>query len=865
MKRPIATLLSAAALLLALAGEAPADVDLPQGFQDSVAIEGLEEPTTFRFAGDGRVFVAEKAGRVLVFDDLGDETPTLFADLRTNVYDAFDRGLLGMALDPEFPERPYVYVLYTYDHELGAPGGAPRWGEPDQAGDECPEPKGADDCLVSGRLARLTAVGNQMTAEDVLIEDWCQQFSSHSIGDLEFADGALYASGGEGASWTAADYGQFGEPKNPCGDPPGGVGGQMKSPTAEGGALRAQDLRTPADPTGLDGTVVRVDPDTGAGLAGNPMFSSGDANARRVVAYGLRNPFRLAIDPRTDEVYAGNVGWGEIEEIDRFAAVPSQIYNSGWPCYEGDGPGLGYSWIGLDICEDLYDEPGSTAPPFFEYDHGSGVSPEDPCPPWAGSAISGIAINDGSAFPDAYDGALFFADSVRGCIYAMLVGEDERPDPATVFPFATDAGLYPGVDLQIGPDGALYYVSMFSQDWGPGSIHRVEYFSGNQPPIAKLAADPEWGLETSLEVDLDASESSDPDGDPLAYEWDLDDDGEFDSPSSESTATETYEGPASHEVSVRVADPDGGSSIARVTVYPAETPPQPQILTPSEDFEWAVGDEIEFEGEASDAQDGDLPATSLDWSARLLHCPDACHPHSLPAFPAVASGSFTVPDHDYPTWVELTLTAKDSRSLSGAVTTKFKPRTVDLAIDSEPSGLSLGAGLIAAATPFVLPAIEGSNVALVAPKSQERDGLTYTWEAWSDGGERVHQVIADESGAYTASYRTDAATSGSASAATIQPARWNPFLRLRTHRTSRRGTARFAFSVADDDARFLCKLDRGPFVPCRSPRVYRNLKPGRHAFRVIAVDSAGAPISKQAIHRWKVPAPLRRARAERLR
>ena len=856
VKRAVITLLSAAVTVLAaMPAEAGADPELPQGFQDSLVIDGLEEPTTFRFAADGRVFVAEKAGRVLVFDDLDDEDPTLFADLRTKVYDAFDRGLLGMALDPEFPEDPYVYVLYTYDHELGAPGGAPRWGEPDQAGDECPELKGADDCLVSGRLARLTAVGNQMTAEDVLVEDWCQQFSSHSIGDLEFADGALYASGGEGASWTAADYGQFGEPRNPCGDPPGGVGGQMKSPTAEGGALRAQDLRTPADPTGLDGTIVRVDPDTGAGVVGNPLFSSSDANARRIVAYGLRNPFRFAIDPGTDEIYVGNVGWGEIEEIDRFAAIPSQIYNSGWPCYEGDGPGLGYSWIELDICEDLYDAPGSTAPPFFEYDHGDGVSPEDPCPPESGSAISGIAINDGSAFPDAYDGALFFADSVRGCIYAMLAGEDERPDPATVFPFATNAGLYPGVDLRFGPDGALYYVAMFADDWGPGSIRRVEYFSGNQPPIAKLTADPEWGTETSLEVHLDASESSDPDGDPLAYEWDLDGDGEFDSPSSEDTATETYEGPASHEIAVRVADPHGGSSIARVTVYPGETPPQPQILAPGEDFEWGVGDEIEFEGEASDAQDGELPATSLDWSARLYHCPDACHAHSLPASPAVASGSLVVPDHDYPTWVELTLTAKDSRGLSGAVTAKIKPRTVDLAIDSEPSGLSLGAGLIATATPFVLRAIEGSNVALVAPQSQELNGRKYAWQGWSDGSERVHQLTALAPGAYTAFYRElDVFTSsdGPAPDKAAEPAQPKLRLHRRPPKSSYRGTAHFSFSLAGGEAHFLCGLDDGLLRRCGSPRVYRNLRPGRHVFRVVVAADDGLPGSQRIVYRWKI-------------
>ena len=65
-------------------------------------------------------------------------------------------------------------------------------------------------------------------AEQVLVEDWCQQYPSHSVGTVEFGrDGALYASGGDGASFNWADFGQDGSPLNPCGDPPGGVGATL--------------------------------------------------------------------------------------------------------------------------------------------------------------------------------------------------------------------------------------------------------------------------------------------------------------------------------------------------------------------------------------------------------------------------------------------------------------------------------------------------------------------------------------------------------------------------------------------------------------------------------------------------------------
>src|SRR5205823_13895805 len=96
------------------------------GFQESIIFSGLTEPTGVQFARDGRVFVGEKSGIIKVFDSLTATTPTVFADLRTEVHNFWDRGLLGLALHPNFPETPYVYVLYTFDAAIG--GTAPRWG-----------------------------------------------------------------------------------------------------------------------------------------------------------------------------------------------------------------------------------------------------------------------------------------------------------------------------------------------------------------------------------------------------------------------------------------------------------------------------------------------------------------------------------------------------------------------------------------------------------------------------------------------------------------------------------------------------------------------------------------------------------------
>jgi len=116
-------------VLLAATRALPAFAAVPAGFQDAPVLTGLSEPTAVQFAADGRIFVAEKSGLIKVFHGLSDPSPTVFADLRTQVHNFWDRGLLGIALDPQFSSgRPYVYVLYTHDAAVG--GTAPAGGLP---------------------------------------------------------------------------------------------------------------------------------------------------------------------------------------------------------------------------------------------------------------------------------------------------------------------------------------------------------------------------------------------------------------------------------------------------------------------------------------------------------------------------------------------------------------------------------------------------------------------------------------------------------------------------------------------------------------------------------------------------------------
>jgi glucose/arabinose dehydrogenase/PKD repeat protein len=732
-------LLAGAVVAVTTPGSAQA-ATLPAGFQEQVVFSGLTNPTVVRFSPDGRVFVAEKSGVIKVFDSLTDTTPTVFANLNANVHNFWDRGLLGMALDPNFPTDPYVYVLYTYDAAIG--GTAPRWGTPAGASDPCPTPPGAtaDGCVVSGRLSRLQAAGNVTTgSEQVLIEDWCQQYPSHSVGTVEVVregeQSVLYASAGDGASFNFADWGQDGNPLNPCGDPPGAPGTALSPPTAEGGALRSQDLRTPDDPVTLDGAVIRVDPATGAGLPGNPLAGSPDANTRRIIAHGLRNPFRFTTRPGTNELWIGDVGWNAWEEINRLIPTNSAVVNFGWPCYEGVGRQSGYDGANLDICENLYAAgPAAVTTPYFAYHHSNQVVPSETCPTGS-SSVAGLEFQFAAPtnrYPAEYDDALFFADYSRDCIWVMQKGGNGLPAPGQIRTFV--AGAANPVNLETGPEGDLFYV-----DFDGGTIRRIEFFSANQPPSAVATATPTTG-EAPLTVTFDGSGSNDPDDLTLSYAWDLDGDGAFDD-SAATQPTYTYTASGTYAASLRVTDSQGASDTDAVTITVGNTAPTATINLPAAGTTWKVGDVITFSGSATDVQDGSLPPSALSWDLILQHCPSNCHTHPLQSFTG-ANGSFTAPDHEYPSHLELKLTATDSAGLKHTTSVELHPQTVNLTFQTNPGGLRLVVNGTAATASFTRTVIIGSTNSISASVPQTKGGKTYNTVTWSDGGAATHNIVA---------------------------------------------------------------------------------------------------------------------------
>ena len=204
-------------------------------------------------------------------------------------------------------------------------------------------------------------------------------------------------------------------------------------------------------------------------LPSNPNAGSTDPNARRIIAYGLRNPFRFAFRPGRSDMWIGDVGWNEWEEINRIPSTSDGVVeNFGWPCYEGNPRQSGYDSANLSICETLYGQAGADTKPFFAYQHSDTVVSGESCPVGS-SSVAGIAFEftgQTTSYPPDYQGALFFADYSRDCIWVMKRNGGALPSTGSIYTFVADAAN--PVNLEFGPDGNLYYA-----DFDGGTIRRI--------------------------------------------------------------------------------------------------------------------------------------------------------------------------------------------------------------------------------------------------------------------------------------------------------------------------------------------------------------------------------------------------------
>jgi glucose/arabinose dehydrogenase len=584
------------------------------GFVSEVVAEGFDAPTAMTFTEDGRIFVAQKNGVVRVIQN-GALVPAPVITL-PNVNDYVDRGLIGIAADPNFETNGYLYLSYTHE-------GVPT--NKDKAG------VGYEGEKV-GRIVRVTVVGNTASVASMMVlvgnvgatataTSSCENYAvtadcipsdspSHSAGGLRFGpDGKLYASLGDGAHF---DY-------------------------ADARAKRAQNIDS------LAGKILRINTD-GTAPADNPFYNGNpNANRSKVFAFGIRNSFRFNFHPTTGQLFAGDVGWFSFEEVNRIVAGG----NYGWPCREA-----------LQATRDHSTREYCATPvsaytnPIYSYPHGASNE---------GSITAGT-FSFGDVYPDQYDTSLFIGDYAQNWIKRLVLASDGTV--AGVYNFDMNQGEYTSpfgpVDITAAPNGVVYYISIYN-----GAVNRIRYIGGNRAPIPAASATPNSGL-APLSVAFSSAGSVDPDGDVVTYQWDF---GDGTASSTVANPTYTYTKAGVYTATLTLTDSKGALARKTVTVTANNRAPSVSIVSPTADFLYQPGQKILVVGTSTDPEDGPLPASAYTYDIILHH---NVHTHDIASFTGTSTPAFIAPDHNATdVFVEIKLTVTDKGGLKNTVSTNI--------------------------------------------------------------------------------------------------------------------------------------------------------------------------------------------------
>jgi PKD repeat protein len=240
----------------------------------------------------------------------------------------------------------------------------------------------------------------------------------------------------------------------------------------------------------------------------------------------------------------------------------------------------------------------------------------------------------------------------------------------------------------------------------------------------------------------------DPEGQPITYSWDFGDG----TSSTAANPNHTYSQPGSYVVRLTVSD-GVNSSLSTPQTIAVGNPPTATITSPSDGRIFRAGDVINYSGDATDPEDGTLPASAYTWNIDFLH---DNHVHPGTAINGVKSGSFTIPisGHDFEgnTRYRIGLTVTDSNGLKTSKSVTIWPDKVNLPFATSPSGLTVYVDGVARTTPFVLDTLIGFNHTIEA-RDQTSGSNRYVFSSWSDGGAQSHTITAPSTAqSFTANY-----------------------------------------------------------------------------------------------------------------
>ncbi len=592
-------LLAALPLLPALAQPKPAAraVPEPSRFQKVELAANLDEPMELAVLPDGKVLFIERKGAVKLYDPRQGGAKVLNV---LNVFHDLEDGLLGLALDPGFARNRQVYLFYS------PPG-------------EKPVQRVSRFRLADDRL--------ELASEKIIIEIPTQRKECcHSAGSLAFGPGGdLYIAVGDNTNPHNPGY------YNSIDERPGREYWDAQRTAANTDDFRGKVLRIRPAPDGAPGGLAYAIPD------GNLFPKDGSKGRPEIYTMGCRNPYRIAVDPKTGYLYWGDVGQNTEDNPARGPISYDEFHQAkgpgffGWPYFAGDNQ----PYADFDFATEKIGPFFNPAQPVNESKNNTGsreLPPAQPAFIWYSydeskrfkylgtggkSPIAGPVfyadqyqptpdwVTSPRKLPDYYDGKLFIAEWMRDWINVVTMDESgqltdiERFMPGTAFDHP--------VDLTFGPDGALYvleYGTFWFAHNKNARLVRIDYNEGNRAPVAKANVDKAAGA-APLTVGFSAKGSFDYDkGDRLAYRWTFGVPGA--AAASGMTARYTFTKPGTYRVRLEVTDGQGQPASDELDIQVGNEVPQVDVLlTGNQTFYWP-GKPVQYQVKVRDREDGSL-------------------------------------------------------------------------------------------------------------------------------------------------------------------------------------------------------------------------------------------------------------------
>lgn len=484
------------------------------------------------------------------------------------------------------------------------------------------------------------------------------------------------------------------------------------------------ESNSPAEATKLDtyrGKILRLT-DAGQPAPGNPYYNTPGASRqqRSIWAIGMRNPWKMALDPVSGKIYVVNVG-GNYEEIDDVTAPDStKHYNYGWDGKGQSGP----------------EQPDSTIAPVFAYPHDG----------WGCAITSGVFFNPtNTKYPAEYKNRFYFSDWCADWFKSIDPGNPGAG--ATTF---STTGFRSVLGTSVGLDGNIYFVYYGTG----GSLYRLEYDTTQLPVIVNQPQSQSIVSGDPVAFSVTSSGAL-----PLTYQW------QKNGVNIAGATADTFviaavaaADAANYRCIVSNSAGKDTSDNATLTVLPFNARPVPHISAPLSTRTWNVGDTIHFAGTATDAEDGTIPAAKYQWEVRFYHQdgPNNQHYHPGPAVPnGVTAGTF-IADNGGETspnvWLRIMLTVSDSQGRTGVDSLDIIPNKVNITAASSIPGLQLILGAQNTA-PFTKTLVVNTPISLEAVTPQVLNGKFYEFASWSNGGaaSQVIRVPAKDS-TFTATY-----------------------------------------------------------------------------------------------------------------